>query len=175
MQKMQNNLNNFFLADTALDKLNLDLTKEFCKKYIPMHECQSVYTARNKIVPAMYNETMQEIRTEIGDKQICFMLDETTDLRGRRVFVFIVMILENRKRFVINFTVRDRKTAEDVLSVFEERMQLIYPMSPVSPTHPEAYSEFVFSSIFIGNFAKNFQFFNCFFYRNPNRESNGNS
>lgn len=113
-------------------------------------------TARLKILPKIYYDVIQNIRFEVGNKKICFTLDETTDKRGRRVFAFVVMILESGLRFVVNFSDQPRKTAINVLNFFDESMELLYPMTPIAPS------------------ANAKGMFLCFFYNEKDQETNFN-
>lgn len=124
----------FYKADLPFFKMKNKLVQNFALKYAPMHTCISETTARSKILPKIFFDVMHEIRVRTGNKKICFMIDETTDKRGRRVFAFVVMVLESGQRFVTNFSDQPRKTAKNVLNFFEESMELLYPMTPVSPS-----------------------------------------
>lgn len=123
-------INIYFLVDVGLYKLRHDMLKEFVARFTK-HELKSETAARN-LVQMIFDKTIEKIRKHIGVDKICFIMDETQDLRGRYVFTCIVVSLENPDaRYTINVNDMENKKATSVLEFFLESMEILYPMENI--------------------------------------------
>ena len=91
---------NFDLC-SAMSKANIPLNKltnqyfkifleKHCKRQIPDES-----TLRKNYVTVVYQETIQKIKEKVGNNNLWFAVDETTDCCGRYVTNLIIGILNN--------------------------------------------------------------------------------
>lgn len=66
----------------------IDFLEEFTQKTIP-HES----TIRKRYLPLLYEKTIKKIRQTVGFNYVYFIVDETTDVCGRKVFNTLVGVL----------------------------------------------------------------------------------
>jgi len=82
----------FLQSGIPLNKVNTPPLKQFLEKY--MHRSvPDESTLRKNYVEPVYDATMSKIRQEIGDNDLAFILDETTDELQRYVLNILVMPL----------------------------------------------------------------------------------
>lgn len=79
----------FVKADIPLDKVRNAWLKKFLETWTSQH-IPSPTTLRETYVPTLYEETLEEIRSSIGNSKIWVSIDETTDSCGRYVANVIV-------------------------------------------------------------------------------------
>lgn len=82
-----------FAADIPPYKLTLQSTKDFISKYTKF-SCPDQATIRRRYLDEIYNETVEKIRSIVGDKGIYFIVDETTDVKQRYVLNVLVGVLD---------------------------------------------------------------------------------
>lgn len=87
----------FLGANIPLKKVSHPSVVNFIEKYTGKTlPCES--TIRQKYVPVLYNETMQNLKLKAENKYIWTSIDETTDSEGRMVANFIFGILDNDEK-----------------------------------------------------------------------------
>jgi hypothetical protein len=69
--------------------------KSFLEKYTGRHT-PSPQTLRN-YVDVLYKGTLAKVRQEISDNDLCFIVDETTDVCGRYVLNIMFGVLNGEK------------------------------------------------------------------------------
>jgi len=91
------NLTKWFMeVDIPLAKIDLPATKNFFKKEMDVI-VQNRSTLRKKYVPQVYQDTLELIRSKVGENSIYLVIDETTDKQQRYVFNALVGILNGEK------------------------------------------------------------------------------
>lgn len=76
-------------ADIPFHKLKNEHLRKFLNKYMD-RDIPDESTLRKKYVPTIYDETISQIRADIGDSPIWISVDETTDACGRFMVHVIV-------------------------------------------------------------------------------------
>lgn len=80
-------------SDIPLFKVNAPPFRKFLEKYT-QKKMPDESTLRKNYVKPIYCETIDKIRSIVGDSNVCFIVDETTDALKRFVFNVLVMPLK---------------------------------------------------------------------------------
>ena len=86
----------FLSADIPLHKLNNNNLKSFLSQYTGK-SVPDVGTLRNKIVPQLINENMDEVKLRLKDNYYYIIIDETTDARGYNMCSVLIGVLNCEK------------------------------------------------------------------------------
>ena len=104
-----------------------DFLQRYTNKSVPDES-----TLRKNYVETLYKETLNEIRSAVGDNNIWFSVDETTDSKGQAVANFIVGILSlesENKSFLLNSEVLERTNSETVATFVVDSLNILWNQS----------------------------------------------
>lgn len=123
----------FLEANIPLKKLSHPSMVNFMKKYTG-NNMPSESTLRQKYVPHLYNDCMQNLREKVKNKNIWVSIDETTDSENRLVCNFIFGILvddendpERGKCYLLNMDVVENANASTMAAFFNNSLLLLWP------------------------------------------------
>lgn len=118
-------------ANIPLNKLNNSKFREFLEKYtgknIPFES-----TLRKGYVDDVYNKTIENIKTEIGENKIWVSIDETCDVEGRYIANVVVGVLKTDSIgniFLLHSEQLDRTNHTTICKLFEKAMGILWPGS----------------------------------------------
>lgn len=118
-------------CDIPLNKLSNPKFVAFLQKYTN-HKVPHQTTMRQKIVPDLYAQTMENIRSKLNGQLLWGSVDETTDASGRYVANFVVGILspdgeKSKKSFLLNTACLDKTNHSTVAKFVDESLCLLGP------------------------------------------------
>ena len=120
----------FVSAGIPLYKLKNRQLKEFLEHYTKQI-VPDESTLRKNYVPIMYQQSLEEIRTKIGENYIWVALDETTDVCGRYVANFVVGVLaaeeERCQSYLLTLDVLPKVNHSTSAIFFNEALSLLWP------------------------------------------------
>lgn len=123
----------FLEANIPLKKASHPSVKSFLEKYTTK-TMPSESSLRNKYVPMLYTECIENLREKAKDKYIWVSIDETTDVDQRMVSNFIFGILdsdenstEHGKCYLLNMAVVEAANASTMAAFFNNSLLLLWP------------------------------------------------
>lgn len=116
-------------CDIPLNKLSNPKLVHFLEKYTS-HRVPHQTTMRQKIVPKLFEQTMDNIRTKLNGHFLYGSVDETTDSSGRYIANFIVGILssdgeKSKETFLLNTACLDKTNHATVAKFVDESLCLL--------------------------------------------------
>ena len=138
-------------VDQKTNEFSMDLCKTFIEANIPLKKTShpsvvsflekytgktipSESTLRQKYVPILYKECIENLREKSKDKYIWVSIDETTDVDQRMVCNFIFGILdgdekssERGKCYLLNMEVVETANASTMAAFFNNSLLLLWP------------------------------------------------
>lgn len=112
-----------------LNKVNNAVFREFLKKYTGK-EIPDQSTFRKIYLSNCYQETINKIRSCVGDKKIWVSIDETTDCEGRYIANVVIGVLqtdEPGKIFLLTLEQLERTNFSTISKLFDKAMNLLWP------------------------------------------------
>lgn len=139
----------------VLNAFNMDMCKAFIGANIPIYKAghpdvvqflekyttnavPSESTLRQKYVPVLYNETIENLRQKAENKHIWVSIDETTDAEQRMVANFVFGLMEgvedesspeHGKCYLLNMVEVDAANANNMAAFFNDSLALLWPQS----------------------------------------------
>lgn len=79
----------------------------------------------------IFNERLDKLRSHIGEENVCFIVDETTDLKGRYVLNIMVGKLDGRvnKPMLLSTIFLTSTCHEHVMDAFDDSLSDLWPNS----------------------------------------------
>jgi len=117
----------FVAANIPLWKLKNETFRAFLEQYT--HQViPDESTIRKRYVGDCYNETIEQIRSDICNELIWISVDETTDCEGRYIANVVVGALKSQsKPYLLTTEVLEHTNHHTVAKVFNEALQLLWP------------------------------------------------
>lgn len=111
-----------------LYKLKLKSTKNFIETHTKF-KCPDESTLRKGYLKPVFEETLENIRNEIGDNAIYLIADETTDVLGRYVINIMAGVLDGKpsKSMLVCTVQLHSGTGEVISQTIMDAMHVIYP------------------------------------------------
>lgn len=119
----------FISANIPLFKLQNPSLRAFLEKYTKRH-IPDESTLRKNYVKKCYSETMNNIRSSIGDHNIWISIDETTDCEGRYVANVIVGTLEidrPSQTFLLHSEALEKTNHSTIAQLFDRALSILWP------------------------------------------------
>jgi hypothetical protein len=115
-------------ANIPLNKLSNSKFREFLEKYtvknIPFES-----TLRKGYIDDVYNKTIENIKTEIGENKIWVFIDETCDVEGRFIANVVVGVLKTDSTgniFLLHSEELDRTNHTTICKLFDKAMGVLW-------------------------------------------------
>ncbi|KAL4123302.1 hypothetical protein QTP88_015500 [Uroleucon formosanum] len=115
-------------ANIPLNKLSNSKFREFLEKYtvknIPFES-----TLRKGYIDDVYNKTIENIKTEIGENKIWVSIDETCDVEGRFIANVVVEVLKTDSTgniFLLHSEQLDRTNHTTICKLFDKAMGILW-------------------------------------------------
>lgn len=115
-------------ANIPLNKLSNSKFREFLEKYTGKH-IPHESTLRKGYVDNVYNETIDIIKTKIGDNKIWVSIDETCDVEGRFIVNVVVGVLKTDSPgdiFLLHTEELDRTNHTIICKLFDKTMGILW-------------------------------------------------
>ncbi|XP_003744005.1 uncharacterized protein LOC100907991 [Galendromus occidentalis] len=99
--------------------------QKYCKNEVPNHT-----TLRKTYLVKLYQETIEKIRSSIGQDRIWISIDETTDVKGQFVVNTVIGCLNAQRPsfpFLINSEIVDRTNHTTVAQAFMNALVILWP------------------------------------------------
>ncbi|KAF0764255.1 DUF659 domain-containing protein [Aphis craccivora] len=119
----------FVAANIPWYKLQNPQFRAFLEKYTGKHIPDESLLRKNYLSHC-YNKTLSNIRNEIGDNNIWFAVDETTDINGRYVANLLVGILKSNntcRSFLLSCKVLEKTNHSTVSRFVNDELKLLWP------------------------------------------------
>lgn len=118
----------FVAANIPWYKLQNPQFRAFLEKYTGKHIPDESLLRKNYLSHC-YNKTLSNIRNEIGDNNIWFAVDETTDINGRYVANLLVGILKSNntcRSFLLSCKVLEKTNHSTVSRFVNDGLKLLW-------------------------------------------------
>ena len=121
-------LDTFLGCDIPLHKLSMDKMKQFLAKYCPNQNIPHPNTLRTRI-ESQAEEKIRIIREIIGDSEVFFQIDETSDRKSRNVVNVIVGKLDDTisKPMLLNVAFQTVTNHSTIQNVIFDSCQILWP------------------------------------------------
>lgn len=115
-------------CNIPLYKVSNQSFKSFIKKYTN-NVCPDESTLRKKYLDIVYQQKLNLIRNTIGNDDVYFVIDETTDVCDRQVLHILVGKLDGRtnKPMLLKSTNLDKTNGTTVAQAFINSMDILWP------------------------------------------------
>jgi len=117
-------------ANIPWNKLQVPQFKAFLEKYTGNH-IPDERTLRKNYLGPLFDKTLESIRIFIGDSNIWFTVDETTDLKGRYIANLLVGVLKNdmpTQPYLISFKELDKTNHSTVSRFINNSLKTLWPL-----------------------------------------------
>lgn len=123
----------FLKANIPLKKISHPAVRKFLEEYVPSEESvPSESTLRQKYVPQLYWEKIEELRAKADGKYIWASIDETTDAEQRQVVNFVFGILdgdtsEKGNAYLFNMATVQSTNAQTMSRFLNDSFAFLWP------------------------------------------------
>ncbi len=118
----------FIVSNIPLEKLNNETLKNFFFKYTKRN-VPKPSTLRNSYIQHLYEQKPQKIRQEIGENNVYFIIDDTTDSLNRYVFNCLVGKLDGKPSnpMLLSTKFLENVNHSTIIQAFNNSCQLLWP------------------------------------------------